>query len=169
MTALCGCGDATGSLVGGDSLTTGGTGATDSDGGGGGAGSDGGIQYFSTTAPCAPSPGSDDTWSYLYGCYFGPSGVASCTFTSGCHGGGPNDTGTQISGYTCGADKTACWTSMTSALIAGETNYASTVLGGALRTSPTMGTMPLQPANVIFESGDIARLSAWVAAGAKND
>jgi hypothetical protein len=55
---------------------------------------------------------------------------------------------------------------MTSALISG-TDYASTILGGALRPAP--GGMPLQPANVTFESGDIARLSAWIAAGAKND
>jgi hypothetical protein len=172
-TGLCACSDATGSLVGGDSLS--GSGTTTSDAGGGGGGGEGGgaLQYFSTTGACAPNPGKDDTWAYLYGCYFGPSGVASCTFTAGgCHG-GPSELGTQFTnGYICGSDPTACWQTMTSSgTVSASSDPTSTTLFTVLRTQATgeATLMPLAPTSVVFESGDMARIAAWIIAGAKND
>jgi hypothetical protein len=165
---LSACSDATGSLVGGDTIGGATTSTEDAATGGGGEG--GALQYFSTTGPCAASS-TDDTWSFLYGCYFAPTGVASCSFSAGnCHG-TSGEPGAQISGgYVCGSDSTACWTTMNSVLIGGVTDPPNTMLWQAIRGGTGgINNMPLMPTNVTFESGDLSRLSAWITAGAKND
>jgi len=60
---------------------------------------------------CADSE-AGDTWTYLYTCYFGPGGKASCTAQGFCHG-GPEMTGSLTSGYVCGTSREACWRGMT--------------------------------------------------------
>ncbi len=61
--------------------------------------------------PCADSE-AGDTWTYLYTCYFGPGGKASCTGQDFCHG-GPEMTGALTSGYVCGTSRESCWRGMT--------------------------------------------------------
>jgi hypothetical protein len=61
--------------------------------------------------PCADAD-AGDTWSYLYTCYFGPGGKASCTGQGFCHG-GPEMTGALTSGYVCGTSRESCWRGMT--------------------------------------------------------
>ena len=169
-TGLCACGDATGSLVGGDLARQ------------YGRRHDrcrrrrrrrGTLPAFpARLQTCAPNPGHDDTWAYLYGCYFAPTGVASCTFTGMCHG-GPSELGTSISGgYMCAPDPTACWNSMTSSgVVSAASDPTSTTLYTVLRTKPTgeETLMPLAPTSVVFGSGDMARIAAWITAGATND
>ncbi|HEY3815644.1 MAG TPA: hypothetical protein VGL81_00655 [Polyangiaceae bacterium] len=52
------------------------------------------------------------TWTGLYDDYFGPSGVASCTAQSSCHG-TATQAGAQTSGFVCGATKDECWAGVT--------------------------------------------------------
>jgi hypothetical protein len=162
LAAPAGCAEATGSLVGGDSLPS-----MDA-----GEASDAALTYFSTAAQCPPSGGNANTWQFLYGCYFGPTGVASCSFQAGnCHGGSAEPGSLSSGGYVCGTDPTACWQSMTSALVSPGAAPATTTLYGALRKSDGtgFGNMPAYPTTVVFQSRDMARISAWITAGAKND
>jgi hypothetical protein len=74
--------------------------------------------------PCAATDGGH-TWSDLYTCYFGPSGKASCSALSACHGNFPQGSGGTLngavtSGYVCGSTKQECWYGMTHAYDAGE-------------------------------------------------
>src|SRR5579872_3303391 len=61
--------------------------------------------------PCAATQGGH-TWTDLYTCYFGPTGKASCSGKSGCHG-ITNSSAAAISGFVCGASKDDCWFGMT--------------------------------------------------------
>ena len=61
--------------------------------------------------PCS-SPELGHTWTDLYTCYFGPTGKANCSAQSACHA-ALNGMGAGISAFVCGADKHACWFSMT--------------------------------------------------------
>lgn len=61
--------------------------------------------------PCSGADGGD-TWTYLYTCYFGPGGKASCTGQNFCHG-ASTMTGAATSGYVCGSSREACWRGMT--------------------------------------------------------
>jgi hypothetical protein len=87
MAIAGGCTDATGSVQGGEALTSSGT----SDGGGG------------------------TTWTSLYADFFGPGGKASCSSQTTCHG-DPSQSGTQISGFLCGTTKDSCWHGLTNSL-----------------------------------------------------
>ena len=62
------------------------------------------------TDPC--STDAPSTWTSLYTCYFGPSGVASCTAQTSCHG-ASSQLGSQVSGFVCGGSKASCWQGMT--------------------------------------------------------
>jgi hypothetical protein len=171
--ALLACSDATGSLVGGDPVTIGGGGSPGDDGGGGGGGGDAALTYISSlSAACQPGGANGgDAWQDLYLCYFGPSGVASCTFSPGnCHG-GSMELGTLGSGYMCGADSTACWTSIKASLVPSGTAAAQTGLYGALRKSVSSGAnnMPLSPVTLTFQDGDMSRVASWITAGAPNN
>jgi hypothetical protein len=77
---LAGCDDATGNVSGGQASPL----VATSDGGG------------------------PPTWSALYADFFGPSGVASCTAQTSCHG-AASQVGAQISGFVCGTSKDECW------------------------------------------------------------
>ncbi len=82
--ALVGCDDASGKVQGGQSL----------------------LQ--TSTAGCSAACASP-TWSCLYENCFGPAGQASCASTQGsCHQDG-QQLGSQLSGFTCGGGKDACW------------------------------------------------------------
>jgi hypothetical protein len=167
--SLAACSDATGSLVGGDvtlaSSTTGGDGGSTT--------GDGGLTYLTSLSPaCQPGAANGgNRWQDLFACYFGSTGVASCSLTSACHGTSTNP-GAMSSNYVCATDSTACYTSMTSVaanLVTPGTPAAQTTLYAVLRKTDGTGTMPQAPITLVFQSGDMARIAAWITAGAKND
>ena len=86
MLALAGCDSATGHVVGGPEETS------------------------EASEGCAASCASP-TWSCLYENCFGPSGQASCTAQSSCHG-AASQSGAQISGFVCGTSKDECWSGL---------------------------------------------------------
>ncbi len=81
-------------------------------------------------------------WQDLYGCYFGPSGKASCTAQGFCHG-ASQQTGALSSGFVCGATRESCWQGITQGLPAcdagasasGDGGFASE--GGGTDAAPT--------------------------------
>jgi hypothetical protein len=123
--------------------------------------------------PCldAGDRGDGSTFTDLYTDFFGPTGRASCSASSICHV--PGGEGASVSGYMCSPDQGSCWTSMTSSIVpeGGSSSPDDTILYGALRKAPpTAGSGPM-PLDSTFEfcPGDLARIKAWIAAGAKND
>ena len=141
--ACLGCSDATGSPQGGQYLLA-------SDGGSSAATGDGG-----------PS------WQDLYTSYFGPTASTSCG-GSACHG-----TGGAGSGFwTCGASATTCWEGITTFYVpkGGATDGTTTGLYMSLRkdgctAAATSCNMPLTSA-FVFSAADLARITAWIQAGA---
>jgi hypothetical protein len=61
--------------------------------------------------PCAAADGGH-TWTYLYTCYFGPTGKANCSAQAGCHVSVASPA-IPISAFVCGATKDECWFGMT--------------------------------------------------------
>jgi hypothetical protein len=123
--------------------------------------------------PCldADDRGDGSTFTDLYTDFFGPTGRASCGASSICHV--PGGEGASVSGYTCSTDQASCWTSMTSSIVpeGGSSHPDDTTLYGILRKAPPApgsGPMPLD-STFAFCPGDLARIEAWIAAGAKND
>jgi hypothetical protein len=169
-----GC-DATGELKGGESLTA---------------------------DPCPHDAGS--TWTDLYGCYFGPGGVASCSALGYCHG-GARDPGGGGESFVCGPTKDTCWQGITNTFqtcgFDGGPFWDSGAASAAwvvtwLRQVPSAyppGTLNLlMPCNATFPTtapgavpapqclpsagreytftpADMARINAWIDAGALNN
>ena len=131
--------------------------------------------------PCA-SGGS--TWTELYGCYFGPTGKASCSGLGWCHG-SPSFQGGGA--FLCGTSKDECYTAFT-------TFGAQSVVHGWLRpedpsTCSLPCDMPCNPyppyvpatgtltgcdpedggAMYTFTPEDFARLDDWLGKGAPNN
>jgi hypothetical protein len=88
LVCLVGCTDATGSVSGGTPLL-----------------------------PAEEAGSGGVTWTSLYGDFFGPTGQASCTSQSVCHG-AANQAGAEVSGFVCGPTKEACWQGMTQGIAA---------------------------------------------------
>jgi hypothetical protein len=133
----------------------------------------GSLTFLDGSAQCAPDGGhGGHRWQDLYACYFGGSGLAACGAMTGCHS-NANDDGTfQSSGFVCdAADAGACWQSMTSVLVpdGSASDPVDTTLYTALRKTDGTGSMPLVPMSLVFQTGDMARISAWITAGAPND
>jgi hypothetical protein len=177
-----GCTDATGSVQGGQALTT-------CSGGG-------------------SASGSNTSFSSLYTDFFGPCGGASCSGQSACHG-AADQTGAILSGFVCGTTKDACWQGMTQgiALSAGGSLCPIVCLGTCAQVAPDDGGPPPSacptndPASQLlvtslhkqqstginhmpcgdptactaakstytFTPDDVARITAWIQAGAQND
>jgi hypothetical protein len=119
--------------------------------------------------------GTGDTWTSLYADYFGPTGKASCAGTGVCHG-DTTQAGYLGSNYDCGHTAADCYTGITSAaagiVTAGQpvSDPTTTGLYVVLRKcSGGVGSMPKAPADVAFTTGDMARIGAWIQAGAPND
>jgi hypothetical protein len=173
VTLASGCSDATGSVQGGQALTT--CGAS-------GAG------------------GGDSTFTSLYGDFFGPCGRASCSGQASCHG-AASQSGSQISGFVCGTTKDECWQGMTQGIaVAAGGFFCPIVCVGTCPQNPTQ-TCPTDPtqqllwtsihkaqasglnhmpcgdptlcqaakATYTFTADDLARIQAWIQAGAQND
>jgi hypothetical protein len=118
--------------------------------------------------------GSSDTWTSLYQDYFGPTGKASCAGTGVCHG-DTSQAGYQGSGYVCPPTAAQCYAGIT-ATAAGLVTPGPPVsdpttagLYGVLRKCAGGGSMPKEPATVFFTAGDMARIGAWIQAGAPDD
>jgi hypothetical protein len=154
---VSGCSDATGSLRGGTLLLV-----------------------DQPNPSCAIDAGS--TWTALYACYFGTSGVANCSTLTQCHSTAQAPGGAE--GFVCGSTQDACYQGFTHYLAtvgidAGPAENASAVVM-ALRTAGSGGTMPC--ASVVnglcnssasnaysFTADDVARINAWIDAGAPNN
>ncbi len=122
--------------------------------------SDGGPTDGACNAPDAA------TWTQLYTDYFGPTGKGQCGKASGCHldstGGG------QI--WICGSTKESCYQGMKNNVI--PCNAAGSRMPEILRKANdpfAPGKMPADPASVTYDDQDIAKISGWINAGAKND
>jgi hypothetical protein len=122
-----------------------------------------------------PQLGTGHTWSELYADYFGGTGRATCAGNGSCHG-TTSGAGFASSQYVCPPDdKDACYKSMLSAsagLITSGQTLENDFLYQAIRKEAAVGlnNMPLEPVQIYtFTPTDLARISAWVAAGAPND
>jgi hypothetical protein len=130
---------------------------------------------------CTATGSACSTWTYLYACYFGPTGHANCSAQSGCHVSAAS-TGYLESLFMCGTTSDQCWTSMTgTSMLVHEpvTKFAMTNLNAALHKSAavtsTGNNMPLENVDnlvnsaYLFTPADLACIGGWVTAGGKND
>ncbi|MDP9036138.1 MAG: hypothetical protein M3O50_15155 [Myxococcota bacterium] len=143
---MLGCGDATGVIQGGQSLT-----ASD-------------AQSTATSGDAGPS------WNDLYTTYFGPTGSATCSGAS-CHQKG----GAAEGFWACGSTASECWNGITVSVVpkGGATDATTTQLYTALRTPSCTAmaatcNMPLLNA-FVFQAADLAKVVAWIQAGAPNN
>jgi hypothetical protein len=173
LLGAAGCSDATGAIKGGEP-----------------------IGPIADAGNCSLTDAACQTWTYLYGCYFGPTGVANCSALPLCHGNYTSTyVGAQSSGFVCGSTKDDCWHGMTHAapqiqfpfapiVQSGATSIGGTLLWKALHKAGTpndtnngvnSNNMPLAgnnlsgPASYSFTTADHDCLDGWVKAGAKNN
>ncbi len=150
--AACGCSAATGSVTGGEPLFD--------------AGVSGDVDAGVVT------------FTELYASFFGPTGKASCAGDGACHG-AADQPGAQAtastaypSGYVCAPDQARCYAAMTGAGLTatgGGGGAEQSTLYTILRKTGGGGSMPKRPTTVAFSPTEMARIRAWIAAGAKND
>ena len=122
--------------------------------------------------------GSGTEWSDLYRDYFGPTGKASCAGTGQCHG-STSQAGYLSSNYACPDTADACYAGITATTVSpqlvtvGDTTSDPTTSNLYLTLRKCSGSgpnsMPQQPATLMFTTGDMARIAAWIKAGAPND
>lgn len=109
------------------------------------------------------------TWGDLYQCYFGPSGPDSCSGggNSLCHE-SSSDTGGGF--WVCGDTSESCYMGITGeSLLApqGTTNLMSNGFYNILCQPNNIGSMPFGcPTSALFLPADMARIAAWIDAGA---
>lgn len=150
--AAAACGDATGTVSGGD-------------------------PRFDASAPIAPEVmvdagplGTGHTFTELYQDFWGNVNRASCSGDGACHG-APNQPGSQASGgYVCPlGDPKTCYETMVAKLLTEEakTNPEDSYLYSMLRKA-SGGSMPKRPPYTFSET-DLARIRAWMMAGYPND
>lgn len=106
------------------------------------------------------------TWTQLYTDYFGPTGKGQCGKQAGCHldatGGGQF--------WICGSTKESCYQGMQKNVI--PCNAAGSRMPDILRKASepfAPGKMPADPTTVTYDDNDVAKISSWINAGAKND
>jgi hypothetical protein len=130
-------------------------------------------------APAACDPGdaradagAGVTWTDLYRDYFGPGAAASCAGNGTCHG-DPAHAGARNSAFLCPADIKACYDGLTapaSPLVTPgdpdqERDPTTSGLYLTLRKNCLGGAMP-KSSTFTFGAADLARIEAWIAAGA---
>lgn len=162
--ATASCADATGSLTGGELL-------------------------LAPAVDCTQTGPACSTWTYLYGCYFGPTASAhasGCSAQTQCHG-SASSTGTSTSGFVCGATQDECYQGMKKSTMMflptlvpdGQNNFKATTLyktlyrdgtdaGSANNNMPvtTFGGPPVMPG---FTPAEMTCIGGWVSAGAPNN
>jgi hypothetical protein len=117
--------------------------------------------------------GSGTTWGDLYRDFFGPTGKASCAGNGACHG-DTSQAGYNGSGYQCPGTAAECYAGITATTPGLVTpgpvgDPTTTGLYLILRKCSGGGLMPKAPATVEFTAADMARIAAWIQAGAPND
>lgn len=116
------------------------------------------------------------TWHSLYADYFGPSGVASCSRGTICHGSTSEDGYKGSHHFLCPGDASAeCYERITSTgdggvnVITPGASFSEDDLSEVLcQMHGTIGSMPLGCV-YDFTPTDVERISAWIAGGAKNN
>ncbi|CAN5236913.1 hypothetical protein BH09MYX1_BH09MYX1_41050 [soil metagenome] len=128
--------------------------------------SDAALVDAATDAIACTNDGGAATWTQLYSDYFGPSGKGQCGKASGCHldatGGGQF--------WVCGSTKESCFQGMRNNVI--PCNAVGSRMPDILRKANDPGApgkMPQDPTTVTYDDGDVAKISSWINAGAKND
>jgi len=146
----------------------------------------------------APPPGCDSgtcisgapanaTWTALYKDLFGPASIGQCgaptrtgqNGTTNCHQ-KDGDNGAVSSGFICGDTQQSCYDGITSpnAAFIGQKvvvacspcgSYLTQVLRRSDGDGGITGIMPFYPENAVFSDDDMARVTAWIAAGAQNN
>ena len=167
-----GCALATGNVQGGEPLIDASTTVSISTGG------EGGTTTLPTTnntaANCQPGAmNGGTTWTDLYTCYFGPTGPDSCAGSPGnCHGTG--GAGAQAA-WLCGETSASCYMGMVAYSTldppAGKSDPTSSglymVLCQVNDAGVMTGVMPeFCPTSAWLYPADMARIAAWIAAGA---
>ena len=136
---------------------------------------------------CIPQAPANATWTALYKDLFGPAGIGQCgdatrtgqNGTTSCHHDASGN-GAQASGFICGDTQQSCYDGITSpqanfigtqVVVACSPcgSYLTQVLRHGDGDGGITGIMPFYPENVIFSDDDMNRVTAWIAAGAKND
>jgi hypothetical protein len=145
----------------------------------------GGEPLFDAALPSSSSSGGSVgtvTWTELYSSYFGPSGVATCSVSNGCHA-SMADLGAMGSGFVCGSTQASCFAGVTSSAL--PVSFPAVVPQGG-STAPTMttfykgldgagfgGVMPLTGpdggAGYKFTNADLARIACWIDQGAQDN
>jgi hypothetical protein len=129
---------------------------------------DGGL--LNATTDCQPAGAhGGHRWQDLYACYFGPTGNVSCGSAAGCHS-QSSDQGSIASNFVCNPTSDACWQSLTTSIVAPDAASDPTMarLYSVLCKSDGSGAMP-QGCPTRLLTGDLARVAAWIQAGAPND
>lgn len=153
--------------------------------------------FDATPEPKATPPGCDSgcvtpappnaTWPALYNDLFGPASIGQCgdatrtgqNGTSSCHH-DPGGAGAIASGFVCGETQQQCFDGITNpaANFLGQPvvvacspcgSYLTQVLRHSDGEGGITGIMPIQPETAIFSADDMARVSAWIAAGANSN
>jgi hypothetical protein len=138
---------------------------------------DGGTVMVEQKGCAGPDASTGSTYTELYQDYFGPAGGANCSGSVGaCHGEASGAGAIGSGGFVCGASQSDCFAGMSSGtadlLSSSATAHPeNSGLEVALRKASGTGTdnMPLTPVSCVFSDDDIARISAWIAAGAANN
>jgi len=136
---------------------------------------------------CIAQAPSNATWTALYKDLFGPAGIGQCgdatrtgqNGTTTCHR-GSTDNGALASGFVCGDTQQSCYDGITSpqANFIGQQvviacspcgSYLTQVLRHGDGDGGITGIMPFYPEDAVFSDDDMARVSAWIAAGAQNN
>jgi hypothetical protein len=130
--------------------------------------------------PLGPVTGAT-TWTSLYADLFGPTGKASCAGDGTCHG-SPTQDGTKAAFYLCDS-KDGCYKSLRSKTGVNSTDSnlvrdadvaapKKAALFGILRVTKedcsVSGFMPKRPPYRLTRE-EVARIEAWIAAGANDD
>jgi len=144
---------------------------------------DAGADVFCAVPDAAPDV---ITWTSLYADLFGPASLGQCgssmrsdsNGSSSCHH-DSSGAGAQASGFICGDTQQSCYMGITS-----PSAPDSSMLGTEQIVVPDEpcnsylpfvlrhdggGSMPYYPESVVFSDQDIARVSAWIGAGAPNN
>jgi len=135
--------------------------------GGADAAADTGVDVPVPLDGCAPTTdGGAPTWTALYADFFGPAGQGNCSLKVGCHA--DNTGGGAI--WMCGPTQATCWQGMQGNVDLCDPSASKVLFMLRKASDPgAIGKMPQEPTTVTFSDTDLARIRAWIAAGAKND
>jgi hypothetical protein len=131
---------------------------------------------------CMPTNAANATWTSLYADLFGPTSLGQCgdssrgdsNGSSSCHHDSGGN-GALSSGFVCGDTQDSCYQGITSpmaqflgARVVIACDPDNSFLPKVLRHTGG-GIMPFYPNSVTFSDADLARVKAWIAAGAPNN